>query len=63
MNNISFQVPSIDIREAYYYHVNGVFGTRFLRVPPLFYNFTGTNLPLFLQTPEKTTKVKIIEYN
>ncbi|KAK1406814.1 hypothetical protein QVD17_38422 [Tagetes erecta] len=63
MNNISFEYPSIDILKAYYYHINGVFGTRFPRVPPLYYNFTGSNLPVTLRTPERATQVRVIEYN
>ncbi|CAH1434971.1 unnamed protein product [Lactuca virosa] len=63
MNNISFVSPFIDILEAYYYHINGVFGTRFPRVPPLFFNFTGTNLPTILLTPERATEVRVIRYN
>lgn len=62
MNNISFQNPNMDILEAYYYHVNGVFGRRFPTFPPLFYNFTADNLPLALRTPKRGTEVKILEY-
>ncbi|KAJ0571781.1 putative laccase [Helianthus annuus] len=63
MNNISFEFPLVDILEAYYYHINGVFSTRFPSVPPLYYNFTDTNLPAILLTPKRATKVKVIEYN
>lgn len=63
VNNISFVDPSIDILQAYYYHVNGVFGTDFPDVPPLFFNFTEEDLPLYLETPRRGTKVKILEYN
>ncbi|XP_024977128.1 laccase-15-like [Cynara cardunculus var. scolymus] len=64
MNNISFVFPStIDILEAYYYHINGVFGTRFPSVPPFIYNFTSTDLPAILLTPEWGTEVRVIEYN
>ncbi|KAL8215597.1 hypothetical protein R6Q57_022434 [Mikania cordata] len=63
MNNISFVTPPIDILEAYYGHISGVFGTGFPSVPPLFYNFTGSNLPVILQTPERATEVRVIEYN
>ncbi|KAK1406802.1 hypothetical protein QVD17_38410 [Tagetes erecta] len=62
MNNISFVSPQSDILEAYYDHIKGVFGTRFPRVPPLFYNFTGSNLPLILRTPKRATEVRVIEY-
>nr|GFA79739.1 laccase/diphenol oxidase family protein [Tanacetum cinerariifolium] len=63
MNNISFESPRIDILEAYYYHINNEFGTRFPNVPPLYYNFTGNNLPLILQTPKRATEVRVIEYD
>ncbi|KAI3689332.1 hypothetical protein L2E82_47286 [Cichorium intybus] len=63
MNNISFKLPMIDILEAYYYHINGVFGIQFPRVPPLYYNFTGHDLPTILLTPERATEVRVIEYN
>ncbi|PQM40892.1 laccase-15-like [Prunus yedoensis var. nudiflora] len=63
VNNISFVDPSIDILQAYYYHVNGAFGTRFPNFPPLLFNFTAQNLPLYLQTPKQGTEVKILKYN
>jgi laccase len=63
INNISFVNPSIDILQAYYYHVNGVFGTRFPDFPPLLFNFTTEYLPLYLETPKRGTKVKILEFN
>ncbi|CAI9291597.1 unnamed protein product [Lactuca saligna] len=63
MNNISFVSQFIDILEAYYYNINGVFGTRFPSVPPLFFNFTSTNLPSILLTPKRATEVRVIEYN
>nr|XP_043607462.1 laccase-15-like [Erigeron canadensis] len=63
MNNISFQLPSIDILDAYYYHIYGVFGTRFPSSPPYYFNFTDTNLPMTLLTPERATEVRVIAYN
>ncbi|KAF8404510.1 hypothetical protein HHK36_009395 [Tetracentron sinense] len=63
MNNISFRNPSIDILEAYYRRINGVFGVRFPSVPPLIFNFTADFLPLSLQTPRRGTEVKILDYN
>ncbi|XP_028772208.1 laccase-15-like [Neltuma alba] len=62
MNNISFENPNIAILEAYYYHINGVFGRRFPMFPPLIFNFTADYLPLVLQTPKRGTEVKILEY-
>jgi len=63
INNISFVDPSIDILQAYYYHINGEFGTRFPDFPPLIFNFTAEDLPLYLETPKHGTKVKILDYN
>ncbi|TQD80175.1 hypothetical protein C1H46_034298 [Malus baccata] len=63
INNISFVDPTIDILQAYYFHVNGAFGTRFPNFPPLLFNFTAQDLPLYLQTPKQATEVKILEYN
>nr|GEZ80945.1 laccase/diphenol oxidase family protein [Tanacetum cinerariifolium] len=62
MNNISFQLPTIDILKVYYYSINGVFGTEFPTAPPLYYNFTGTDFPAFLLIPNRATEVRVIEY-
>ncbi|KAJ4848421.1 hypothetical protein Tsubulata_039262 [Turnera subulata] len=63
VNNISFVDPSLDILEAYYHHVRGVYGTQFPSFPPLVYNFTAHNLTYNLQTPEEGTEVRVLEYN
>ncbi|GKV47626.1 hypothetical protein SLEP1_g54509 [Rubroshorea leprosula] len=63
VNNISFVDPEIDILEAYYYCIPGVFGTWFPDFPPLFYNFTADDLPMNLEIPTLATEVKILEYN
>ncbi|KAK8470189.1 hypothetical protein PHAVU_004G087000 [Phaseolus vulgaris] len=62
MNNISFNAPSIDILEAYYYHINGVFDRGFPRFPPLKFDYTAEYLPLDLEIPKKGTKVAVIKY-
>ncbi|CAF1920600.1 hypothetical protein HID58_049350 [Brassica napus] len=63
MNNISFVTPShVDILKAYYYHIKGVYGTRFPEFPPLVFNFTADDQPLFLQTPRLATEVKILKF-
>ncbi|XP_010442226.1 PREDICTED: laccase-15 isoform X1 [Camelina sativa] len=63
MNNISFVTPShVDILKAYYLHIKGVYGTRFPDFPPLIFNFTAENQPLFLQTPRLATEVKVVEF-
>ncbi|KAF8026701.1 hypothetical protein BT93_F3239 [Corymbia citriodora subsp. variegata] len=63
VNNISFVSPSIDILQAYYDHIKGVYGTRFPSKPPLEFNFTADYLPLALETPQNGTEVKVLEYN
>ncbi|KAJ6947650.1 hypothetical protein NC651_002120 [Populus alba x Populus x berolinensis] len=52
MNNISFvNPPSLDILQAYYYGVGGVFERNFPRKPPNEFNYTAENLPANLLTP------------
>ncbi|KAL1216084.1 Laccase-15 [Cardamine amara subsp. amara] len=63
MNNISFVTPShVDILKAYYYHLKGVYGTRFPTFPPLIFNFTAEDQPLFLLTPRLATEVKVFKF-
>ncbi|KAB1220766.1 Laccase-14 [Morella rubra] len=63
LNNISFQLPNIDILKAYYNRINGVYGDHFPSKPPLKFNFTAEVLPSYLQTPETGTEVRVLEYN
>ncbi|GAB2285908.1 hypothetical protein Dimus_020343 [Dionaea muscipula] len=63
MTNRSFVLPQIDVLEAYYYDVKGVFGDHFPDFPPFFFNFTAKYLPLILKIPKRSTEVKILEYN
>ncbi|RVW26833.1 Laccase-14 [Vitis vinifera] len=63
INNISFQSPTIDILQAYYYNISGVYGDKFPSVPPLVFDFTADYLPLEYQTPEIGTEVRVLEYN
>ncbi|KAB1220765.1 Laccase-14 [Morella rubra] len=63
LNNISFQLPNIDILKAYYNRINGVYGDHFPSKPPLKFNFTADVLPSYLQTPETGTEVRVLEYN
>lgn len=62
MNNISFVNPEVDILQAYYYHIKGVFKEGFPEFPPLVYNFTAEDFPLILEIPKRGTKVKVLEY-
>ncbi|KAA8537993.1 hypothetical protein F0562_027427 [Nyssa sinensis] len=64
VNNISFHVPSnIDILEAYYKNINGVYGDKFSNIPPLIFNFAVDYLPLELEIPQRGWEVKVLEYN
>lgn len=63
VNNVSFVNPTVDILQAYYYHANGVFGAKFPNLPPLFFNFTAENLPLYWEIPKRGTEVKVLDYN
>ncbi|KAK8963024.1 putative laccase-9 [Platanthera guangdongensis] len=63
LNNQTFNTPTTDVLEAYYKNISGVFGTGFPGQPPLFFNFTGENLPGFLLFPNRATEVRVVEYN
>ncbi|XP_038696234.1 laccase-15-like [Tripterygium wilfordii] len=63
MNNISFVNPSIDILEAYYKHIKGVYGENFPSFPPLVFDFTAQYLPLEYQVPKRGTEVRVLPYN
>ncbi|KAL6315618.1 hypothetical protein AAG906_003721 [Vitis piasezkii] len=63
INNISFQFPTIDILQAYYYNISGVYGDKFPSVPQLVFDFTTDILPLEYQTPKNGTEVRVLEYN
>nr|XP_016506126.1 PREDICTED: laccase-15-like [Nicotiana tabacum] len=63
MNNISFVKPTYDILEAYYYHINGVFGTKFPSFPPFKFNYTADYMPLELEISDLGTEVKVLKYN
>lgn len=62
MNNISFVTPSIDILEAYYFHINGVPTKDFPSFPPFLFNFTAQYMPLELELPKRGTTVKVLDY-
>jgi len=64
MNSISFVTPpSLDILQAYYYGVVGVFERNFPHKPPNEFNYTVKNLPANLLTPSFGTEVRVLEYN
>ncbi|CAB4289607.1 unnamed protein product [Prunus armeniaca] len=62
LNNISFELPSTDILQAYYRgNNNGVYSTSFPNKPPYYFNFTGDvgNNTLY---PNFGTRVRMIKY-
>ncbi|EHA8587734.1 putative Laccase-14 [Cocos nucifera] len=63
LNNISFVPPPIDVLDAYYRNISGVYGTGFPSQPPFYFNFTGDNLPFGLLFTRKATEVRVLEYN
>ncbi|KAL5776505.1 hypothetical protein ACOSP7_009431 [Xanthoceras sorbifolium] len=63
MNNISFVNPSMDILQAYYRHINGVYKRDFPNFPPYLFDFTADYLPLSLEIPSRGTRVKVVKYN
>ncbi|XP_043693954.1 laccase-14-like [Telopea speciosissima] len=63
MNNISFRNPSVDILQAYYKRIKGVYKTNFPNEPPNYYNFTADQFSSNLSTPMVGTKVKVVKFN
>ncbi|XVF29916.1 hypothetical protein REPUB_Repub16aG0011900 [Reevesia pubescens] len=62
LNNVSFQLPQIDILQAYYNRsINGVFTTDFPLEPPDFLNFTG-DFTGFNPNTNEATKVIVLNY-
>ncbi|KAJ3700543.1 hypothetical protein LUZ61_004248 [Rhynchospora tenuis] len=63
LNNASFQIPqSVDILDSYYSSISNVYTPNFPNQPPVFFNFTG-DTPFNESFTEKSTKVKVLEYN
>ncbi|CAI9116406.1 OLC1v1017542C3 [Oldenlandia corymbosa var. corymbosa] len=63
VSNISFVDPKIDLLQAYYGRVRGIYRDQFPSFPPLRFNFTGTNLSASLQLPTRATKLRVLKYN
>jgi laccase len=61
LNNVSFVDPIIDVLDAYYYSIRGVYEPDFPNKPPFVFNFTDS-LPLNLSFTKRSTKVKVVEY-
>ncbi|GLT35617.1 hypothetical protein SLA2020_100540 [Shorea laevis] len=63
VNNISFINPSIDILQAYYYCIHGVYGTNFPDFPQFVFDFVADDYPMDWEIPQLGTKVKMLDYN
>ncbi|CBI18293.3 unnamed protein product, partial [Vitis vinifera] len=63
INNITFDLPTIDILEAYYFNISGVYGNNFPSFPSFVFDFTYDYLPLTYQLPSSGTEVRVLEYN
>lgn len=64
INNISFVNPQVDVLQAYYYGLHGVYDEDFPGKPTLKFNYTGKNMmDKRLWEPKMGTKVKVLEYN
>ncbi|XP_042010074.1 laccase-14-like [Salvia splendens] len=64
LNNVSFVPPaSVDILQAYYKGINGVYTTDFPEKPPKGFDYTGKDLPGELLVPEFGTRAVVLEYN
>ncbi|KAI8531613.1 hypothetical protein RHMOL_Rhmol11G0150000 [Rhododendron molle] len=63
LNNVSFEEPAVDLLQAYYRQIEGIFTTDFPSVPPYFFNFTADEMPDNVLIPSTGTKVKVLEFN
>ena len=62
LNNVSFHLPSIDILDAYYSSIRGVYEADFPDKPPFVFNFTDENVPMERWFTKRGTKVKVLDY-
>ncbi|CAL9196280.1 unnamed protein product [Musa hybrid cultivar] len=63
MNNVSFQLPTrLSMLQGYHLGVPGVFTTDFPAVPPVRFNYTGSNISQAMWQPERGTKVYPLKY-
>jgi len=61
MNNVSFAAKPIDILQAYYRSINGVFDADFPSEPQKYFNFTGNVTSINVATA-RGTKVTMLNY-
>ncbi|KAL1818846.1 hypothetical protein ACET3Z_013715 [Daucus carota] len=60
-NNVTFVMPKIDLLEAHYYNISGVFTDDFPEKPPMPYDYTGTQPENFATT--EGTRLYRLAYN
>ncbi|KAG5530493.1 hypothetical protein RHGRI_025444 [Rhododendron griersonianum] len=63
LNNISFVDPEVDLLQAYYRKLEGIYETNFPNMPATVFNYTADEFPDELLLPERATKVKVLKYN
>lgn len=63
MNNVSFVVPRIDILEAYFYQIEGIYTTDFPLFPPFVFNYTYESIPMEWLFTERATRVIVLPFN
>ncbi|OEL21152.1 putative laccase-9 [Dichanthelium oligosanthes] len=62
LNNVSFVSPGVDVLDAYYSSIRGVYEPDFPDRPPLFFNFTDPNPADALLFTERGTRVKVVAH-
>ncbi|KAF8652953.1 hypothetical protein HU200_062384 [Digitaria exilis] len=64
LNNVSFVASptGVDILDAYYYSIHGVYTSDFPNRPPVAFNFTEPEPGTELWFTERGTRVKVVEY-
>lgn len=63
LNNISFVHPSMDLLQAYYRRLRGIFTPDFPMEPTYMFNYTADTVPDNVLTTEQGTKARVIKYN
>ncbi|CAA3028153.1 Multicopper oxidase [Olea europaea subsp. europaea] len=63
VNNLTFQLPRIDILQSYYRGIRGVYGDDVPNKPPFPFNYTQDSAPQDLWLPQNGTDVMVLDYN
>ncbi|WCJ43273.1 laccase 14 [Euphorbia peplus] len=62
LSNISWQNPKIDVLQAYYYNISGIYTEDFPDIIETFYDFISDDMPWSQMYTTLGTKVKVLEY-